>query len=215
MDSVSPSCVISTSGLDAAFTAITRIITFTPSTKPVRERERRQRTDVSGLLSGRNWGNQVSFEPFDSSSVPEETVRSYDERAHLPSASPRRSCNTIGFLIPLLALRETLINVALLTAIQWESRGPRDERQADEGPPGPWVVCGELAPSARGGVCKPFGVCLLPSWVSHFSPLAHSHLSPRVNIYTHGNAQSLGASWGRPGRAGLDDAPAPAHAAGA
>lgn len=37
MDRVSPSCVISTSGLDAAFTAITRIITFTPSTRPARE----------------------------------------------------------------------------------------------------------------------------------------------------------------------------------
>lgn len=32
MDSVSPSCVISTSGLEAAFTAIMRSITFTPAT---------------------------------------------------------------------------------------------------------------------------------------------------------------------------------------
>lgn len=43
MDRVSPSCVISTSGLEAAFTAITRIIMFTPSSKQARRGEERVR----------------------------------------------------------------------------------------------------------------------------------------------------------------------------
>lgn len=47
-------------------------------------------------------------------------------------------------------------------------------------------VCGRFAPGAMGEcVHGPLNVDLLSSWISHFSPLAHSHLSPRVNIYTH------------------------------
>lgn len=53
------------------------------------------------------------------------------------------------------------------------------------------VVCEDLCPSVRGSVCTSSSVYLPSSWVSHFSPLTHSHLSPRVNIYTLRNAQSF------------------------
>lgn len=41
-------------------------------------------------------------------------------------------------------------------------------------------------------MCASSSVYLPSSWVSHFSPLTHSHLSPRVNIYTLRSAESFG-----------------------
>lgn len=54
-------------------------------------------------------------------------------------------------------------------------RGGADRRGAS----GLCVVCEDLCPSVRGSACTSSSVYLLSSWVSHFSPLAHSHLSPR------------------------------------
>lgn len=73
----------------------------------------------------------------------------------------------------------------------WGEGGIRQTR----GSSGLYVVCEDLCPSVRGSVCMTSSVYLLPSWISHFSPLTHSHLSPRVNIYRRRNAQSFGEHW--------------------
>lgn len=69
--------------------------------------------------------------------------------------------------------------------------GGRREEKGGGGGSGLCVVCEDLCPSARGSVCTSSSVYLPSSWVSHFSPLTHSHLSPWVNIHSLRNAQSF------------------------